>query len=97
MSVWGRAGVLVARTRGAQNHSMQQQIPEHVGPCEFGTLGRQIAVRCPVELARILQRAGAIWAPGSRRWLMQRHRIGPVIRRLQKTVDPLFKFADVAL
>ena len=52
-------------------------IPDHVGPCEFGTLGNQIAIRCPAELAHILRRAGAIWEPGSRRWLVQRRRVGP--------------------
>ena len=25
-------------------------IPTHVGPCEIGQLGNQIAVRCPAEL-----------------------------------------------
>jgi hypothetical protein len=52
-------------------------IPDHVGPCEFSTLGKLVAVRCPVELAHILRRAGAIWEPGSKRWLVQRpHRAG---------------------
>jgi hypothetical protein len=50
---------------------MAQEIdfPAHVGPCEFSTLGKLIAVRCPKELAHILHRAGAVWEPGSRRWL----------------------------
>ena len=56
-------------------------LPAHVGPCEFSTLGKLIAVRCPAELAHILRRAGAGWEPGSRRWLVQRRRIGPVIGR----------------
>jgi hypothetical protein len=42
-----------------------------------------------VELAH-LQRAGAIWEPGSKRWLVQRRRIGTVIRALERTTDPLF-------
>ena len=49
-------------------------LPAHVGPCELSELGRLIAVRCPVELAHILRRAGAVWEPGSRRWLVQRPR-----------------------
>jgi hypothetical protein len=72
-------------------------IPDHVGPVEFGTLGNQIAVRCPVNLAHILRRAGAIWEPGSKRWLVQRRRIGPVIRALEKATDPLFRQAGMAL
>ena len=63
----------MARTRAAQTRRMAQRaidIPTHVGPCEFGQLGNQIAVRCPKELAHILRRAGAIWEPGSKRWLV---------------------------
>ena len=59
------------------------ELPSHIGPCEFSLLGRLVAVRCPKELAHILQRAGAIWEPGSRRGLVQRRRIGPVIRALE--------------
>jgi hypothetical protein len=66
-------------------------IPDHVGPCEFGQLGKLIAVRCPKELAHILQRAGATWEPGSGRWLVQRRSIGPVIRALERATDPLFR------
>jgi hypothetical protein len=29
-------------------------------------------VRCPKELAHIVQRAGGVWEPGSRRWLVER-------------------------
>jgi hypothetical protein len=72
-------------------------IPTHVGPVEFGTLGNQVAVRCPVELAHILRRAGAIWEPGSKRWLVQRRRIGPVIRALERATDPLFRRAGLVL
>ena len=43
-----------------------------------------VAVRCPRELTHILQRAGAVWEPGSRRWLVERRRIGPVIRTLDR-------------
>jgi hypothetical protein len=69
----------------------------HVGPCEFSTLGKLIAVRCPKELAHILQRAGAVWEPGSRRWLVQRRRIGPVIRALERATDPLFRRVGLIL
>ena len=54
-------------------------LPTHVGRCR-SALGRQVAVQCPKELAYILQRAGAVWEPGSRRWLVQHRRIGRTIR-----------------
>ena len=72
-------------------------LPAHVGPCKLSELGRLIAVRCPVELAHILRRAGAVWEPGSRRWLVQRRRIGPVIRALERATDPLFRHAGIDL
>ena len=57
----------------------------------------RIPICCPVNLAHILRRAGAIWEPGSKRWLVQRRRIGPVIRALEKATDPLFRQAGMAL
>jgi hypothetical protein len=35
--------------------------------------------------------------PGSRRWLVERRRIGPVIRALEATTDPLFRRAGISL
>ena len=32
-------------------------VPARIGPCEFGKLDNQIAVRCPVELAHIRTRS----------------------------------------
>ena len=52
-------------------------------------LGAMVAVRCPQEFADIILRAGGLWEPGSRRWLVERRRIGPVIRALQRATDPL--------
>jgi hypothetical protein len=66
---------------------VERHLPAYIGPCEFAELGRQVAVRCPKELEHILQRAGAVWEPGSRRWLVQRRRIGPVIRALYHLTD----------
>ena len=73
------------------------EIPSHIGPCEFGMLGKLVTVRCPKELAHILRRAGAVWEPGSRRWLVQRRRIGPVIRALERATDPLFRRVGLTL
>jgi len=56
-----------------------------------------VAVRCPRELTRILQCAGAVWEPGSRRWLVERRRIGPVIRELEAATDPLFRRVGLVL
>jgi hypothetical protein len=44
-----------------------------------------------------MHHTGGQWEPGSRRWLIERRRIGPVIRALERTVDPLFRAAGVAL
>jgi hypothetical protein len=64
-------------------------LPTHVGPCELSEIGKRVAVRCPAELAHILRRAGAVWEPGSGRWLVQRRRIWSVIRSLERATDPL--------
>jgi hypothetical protein len=45
---------------------------------EFDMLGGMVAVRCPKELAHIVQRASGAWEPGSRRWLVERRRVGPL-------------------
>ena len=73
------------------------EIPSHIGPCEFGMLGKLVTVRCPKELAYILRRSGAVWDPGSRRWLVQRRRIGPVIRALERATDPQFRRVGLIL
>jgi hypothetical protein len=70
-------------------------IPAHIGPCEFSHLGRLIVVRCPRAYDQVMRNAGGQWDPSGRRWLLQRHRIGPVIRTLQRSVDPLFRHAGL--
>ena len=72
-------------------------VPPRIGPVEFGALGGWISVRCPRDYDGLMRHAGAQWEPGSRRWLIERRRIGPVIRALERTVDPLFRAAGVAL
>jgi hypothetical protein len=72
-------------------------VPERIGPVEFGTLGGMVAVRCPREFDPIMRRAGGLWEPGSRRWLIERRRIGPVIRSLQRVTDPLFRRVGLVL
>jgi hypothetical protein len=38
-----------------------------------------------------------MWDPGERRWLIQRRRIGPVIRELERSTDPLFRQVGIRL
>ena len=72
-------------------------LPARIGPAEFSTLGAMIAVRCPHDLDPLMQRAGGLWEPGSRRWLIERRRMGPLIRNLRRTTDPLFRRAGIDL
>ena len=41
----------------------------------------------------LMRRAGGVWEPGARQWLVERRRMGPVIRELERIVDPLFRQA----
>ena len=72
-------------------------IPAHVGACEFGHRGKLIAVRCPREFDALMRNAGGQCEAGSRRWLIERYRIGPVIRALYHVTDPLFRQAGIEL
>lgn len=72
-------------------------IPARIGPVEFGELGAMVAVRCPQEHDPVIRRAGGEWEPGSRRWLVKRWRINPVIRTLRREVDPLSRRAGLPL
>jgi hypothetical protein len=83
----------------AQNRPMQvpYPLPSRIGPVEFGALGSWITVRCPRDYDSLMRNASGQWEPGSRRWLIERRRIGPVIRRLERTVDPLFRSAGLVL
>ena len=71
--------------------------PTRIGPCEFLQLGNWITVRCPRELEPLMRQAGGQWEPGSRRWLIERRRIVPLIRRLERLTDPLFRRAGMSL
>ena len=55
-------------------------VPLQVGPVHFETLGKLISVRCPREYAGMMRQHGGEWDPGARRWLIERRRIGPVLR-----------------
>jgi hypothetical protein len=72
-------------------------IPARIGPVEFDPLGALVAVRCPSDFAPLVQKAGGELEPGSRRWLVERRRMGPLIRNLRRVTDPLFRRAGIDL
>jgi hypothetical protein len=45
-------------------------------------------VRCPSDLDPWMQKAGGLWDPGGRRWLIGPQRMGPLIRNLRRSTDP---------
>ena len=72
-------------------------LPSRIGPAEFSPLGAMVAVRCPADLVPLVEKAGRTWEPGSRRWLVERRRMGPLIRNLHRATDPLFRRAGIDL
>jgi len=53
-------------------------VPPSIGPVVFGTLGvGWVMVRCPQQYDDLMRRAGGVWEPGARQWLVERRRIGP--------------------
>jgi hypothetical protein len=42
-------------------------------------------------------KAGGLWEPSSRRWLIEPRRIGPLVRNLRRVTDPLFRQAGISL
>jgi hypothetical protein len=60
-------------------------------------LGALVAVRCPSELDPLMLKAGGLWEPRSRRWLIEPRRIGPLVRNLRRVTDPLFRQAGISL
>jgi hypothetical protein len=38
-----------------------------------------------------MREAGGVWDPGGGRWIIDPRRIGPVIRELRRSTDPLFR------
>jgi hypothetical protein len=52
---------------------------------------------CPSDLDPLMRKAGGMWEPGGRRWLIMRRRVGPLIRNLRLVTDPLFRHAELSL
>ncbi len=71
--------------------------PASIGPAEFSALSALVAARCPHDLDPLMQHASGLLEPGSRRWLIERRRMGPLIRNLRRTTDPLFRRAGLDL
>ena len=60
----------------------ESDVPACIGPAELS-----VAVRCPGQLFPLMRKAGGVWEPGSRRWLIERRRIEPLIRSLRRAID----------
>lgn len=73
-------------------------LPTQIGPYQLSSFGEKwIAVRCPSDYDPFMRQAGGLWDPGSRRWLIERRRLGPLVRNLQRATDPLFRRAGIDL
>jgi hypothetical protein len=72
-------------------------LPAQIGPARFESFGSMVVVRCPQELAPLVQKAGGVWDPGNRRWLVHSRRLGPLVRALRRVTDPLFRQAAIDL
>ena len=72
-------------------------LPARIGPAEFTEFCGMVAVRCPRELAPLMRQTGGEWDKGMQHWLVERRRIGPLVRTLRRTTDPLFRRVGVDL
>ena len=80
------------RSRGCWDGSGRRcgevtDLPARIGPAEFSILGGMIAVRCPHDLDDVMRRAGAAGSREPGNGLIERRRIGPVIRTLRRSTD----------
>ena len=85
------------RERAVRGLPSGADVPGRIGPVELDMLCGMVAVRCPRELVPLMRKAGGMWEPGSRRWLIERRRIGPLVRALRRATDPLFRQAGMSL
>jgi hypothetical protein len=76
---------------------MLARLPASIGPVQLDQIGGWVTVRCPQEFVPLMRRAGGMWDPGARRWLIERRRIGPVIRNIRRQTDPLFRRVGIDL
>ena len=73
-------------------------LPARIGPVEFEQFGAKwVAVRCPAAFDEMMRLKGGLREAGSRRWLIERRRVGRLGRDLQRATDPLFRQAGIDL
>jgi hypothetical protein len=73
-------------------------LPARIGPVELEPFGAKwVAVRCPSEFNELMRLKGWLREAGSRRWLITRQRINPLVRELRRATDPLFRQAGMDL
>jgi hypothetical protein len=73
-------------------------VPGRIGPVELEPFGAKwVAVRCPSEFDGLMRSTGGLREAGSRRWLIARWRINPLVRELRRANDPLFRQAGIDL
>lgn len=61
--------------------ALMHTIPPRIGPCELVPFAKLVALRCPRDLAPLAKQAGGQREPGSRRWLIETRRLGPLSTR----------------
>ena len=60
-------------------------LPARIGPVEFEQFGAKwVAVRCPAAFDELMRLKGGVREAGSRRWLIPRWRINPLLRELRR-------------
>jgi hypothetical protein len=91
------AGAAARTAARADRVAAVTPIPERVGPCRFGRRGLWITAQCPPELDTLMRNAGGTWDPSARLWLLRIHRLGPVLRALRRTTNPLSRQAGLDL
>jgi hypothetical protein len=79
------------------SRSRLANLPADIGPVVFEHGVGWVMVRCPRQYDDLMRSADGTWDPGARQWLIERRRIGPVIRELERIVDPLFAQAGIRL
>jgi len=86
------------RERAVRGLPAGADLPSHIGPVELEQFGAKwVAVRCPSEFDGLMRSTGGLREAGSRRWLIERRRMGPLMRKLQRATDPLFRQAGIDL
>jgi hypothetical protein len=73
-------------------------LPAQIGPCQLSPFGEKWNRRpLPGRVQAADAKGRGLWDPASRRWLIERRRIGPVLRALRRDTDPLFRQAGIDL